>query len=475
MKPRITTLFAAALLAGRVVAGTQVTPSPPPPSDPQPLLSFAGGKVVFDVEERIRWEMLDNMYDFNSGKNATTDGNFVQQRLRIGMMLKPTDWLKIYAQAQDSREFFGGRPEYPGLSGAEGNDAFNLRQAYSEISDYAKCPWGLKLGRQELTFGDERLVGTFDWNNIGRTFDAAKLSFKKPGFTLDVFSGTPVVVTAKNFDQSDLFNGDEQNRGLVFSGIYASLTDLTFGSADFYTFMVDEARGNTSNAQGGLAAAVNAGSGSLKAHSDFATIGTRVKGDPKKLNGWEFSGEFAYQVGDLRGLSLNAFAGTFGLGYNFDAPWKPRIYAEYNYASGDGNSGDRKIGTFQNLFPTNHPFYGIMDLFSWQNLQNTMLSFKVTPVKDVTMQVDYNAFWLANTNDTWYRANGLTAVRPLNNAARGAGNYCGSEVDFIVKWKVNRFLSMQGGCSRFFAGDYLKSTGFSSDANFAYVQATIKF
>jgi len=472
MKPHIAILFTTTLLAGHAIAGPAKTPDPAP-SAPQPLLSFADGKVVFDVEERLRWEVRDNNFDFNSGKNAATDGNFLLQRFRMGMMLKPADWLKIYVQVQDSREFFGDRVENPGASGAEGNDSFDIRQAYIEIGDYSKCPWDLKLGRQELAFGDERLVGTFDWGNFARSFDAVKLTYKKPGFTLDMFSATPVVITNNNFDQSDLFNGTETNRGLVFSGLYASLTDLPFGTADLYTFMVDEPRGNTSSAQGTLTAPVT--TGSLTAHSNFATIGTRIKGDPKKLHGWEFGGEFAYQVGDLRGLSLNAFAGTFGFGYNFDAPWKPRIYTEYNYASGDGNSADKSIGTFQNLFPTNHPFYGIMDLFSWQNLQNAMLSFKVTPVKDVTMQVDYNAFWLADTNDTWYRANGLAAVRPLNAAAKKASDYCGSEVDFIVKWKVNRFLAVQGGYSHFIAGDYLKSTGFSSDANFGYVQATIKF
>ena len=472
MKPHITTLFAAALFAGDAIAGTNKTPDPKP-ADPQPLLSFADGKVVFDVEERLRWETRDNTFDFNSGKNAITDGNVLLQRFRIGLMLKPTDWLKIYAQAQDSREFFSVRPATPGASGAEGNDSFDLRQFYIELSDYSKCPWGLKLGRQELSFGDERLVGAFDWNNFGRSFDAVKLTYKKPGCTLDMFSATPVVITNNTFDQSDLFNGTETNRGLVFSGAYVSFNDLPFGVLDFYTFFVDEPRGNTSNAQGTLTAPVT--TGSLKAHSDFVTLGTRIKGDPKKLHGWEYSGEFAYQTGDLRGLTLNAFAGTVGAGYNFDVPWKPRIYAEYNYASGDGNAADKQIGTFQNLFPTNHPFYGIMDVFSWQNLQNAMLSFKVTPVKDVTMQVDYNAFWLADTNDTWYRANGLAAVRPLNAKARSAGDYCGSEVDFIVKWKVNRFLQVQGGYSHFITGDYLKSTGFSSDANFGYVQATIKF
>jgi hypothetical protein len=472
MKPHITTLFAAALFVGSAIAGQSVKPEPKK-ADAPPLLSFADGKIVFDVDERLRWEVRDNNFDFNRKVNAVTDDGWLLQRFRLGMMLKPVPWLKIYAQAQDSREFFVGRPLIPGASGAEGDDSFDLRQAYIEISDYSKCPWGLKVGRQILSYGDERLIGAFDWNNFGRTFDAAKLTYKTKGFSLDAFTSTPVVITSKHFNQSDLFNGDEQNRGLVFSGLYATFDELSFGSVDLYSLFVDEARGNTSNVQGGLAAPVT--TGSSRAHSDFVTLGTRIKGDPKKLNGLEFSGEFAYQVGDVRGLNLNAFAASVGAGYNFDLPMKPRIYAEYNFASGDGNSADGNVGTFQNLFPTNHKFYGIMDLFAWQNLHNAMLSFKVTPVKNVTVQVDYNAFWLADTNDVWYRANGLTAVRPLNATSRNASDYVGSEVDCVVNWTVNKYVTVQGGYSHFFAGNYLKSTGFHSDADFGYVQATLKF
>ena len=469
--PHITTLFAAALLAGHAIAGSPKTPEPKKADTP--LLSFADGKLVFDIQERIRWEVRDNNFDFNRGANAVTDDGWLLQRIRIGMMLKPVPWLKIYGQAQDSREFFSGRPLIPGASGAEGDDSFDLRQAYVDISDFSKCPWGLKVGRQILSYGDERLVGAFDWNNFGRTFDAAKITYKTKGFTMDVFTSTPVVITSKNYNQSDLFNGTETNRDLVFSGVYGTFDSLPFGTLDLYSLFINEPRGNTSNVQGGLAAPVT--TGSLKNHSDFVTLGTRIKGDPKKLNGLEFQGEFAYQVGDVRGLSLNAFAANVGAGYNFDLPMKPRIYAEYNYASGDGNSADKNLGTFQNLFPTNHKFYGIMDVFAWQNLHNALLSFKVTPVKNVTAQVDYNAFWLADTNDVWYRANGLTAVRPLNATSRKASDYCGSEVDLIVTWNACKYVQVQAGYSHFFAGDYLKSTGFHSDADFGYVQATITF
>jgi hypothetical protein len=475
-------LLAAALLAGGLISSlageTEVKSTSDktvienePESNP---LSFFDGKVVFDLQERLRWENRSNNFDFNSAVRSVTDGNWLEQRFRIGIAIKPVEWLTLYAQGQDSREFNGLRGNIPGANAAEGDDAFDLRQGYIEIANYSECPWGLKIGRQILSYGDERLVGAFDWNNFGRTFDAAKLTYKGHGFWVDAFTSTPVVIQRNQYDQSDLFNGTETDRELVFSGLYLSFDSLPFGTWDFYSFLLDQPRGNTSNFEGTLATPVT--TGSLNAHSDFVTLGTRIKGDPKKLRGCEYSGEFAYQAGDVRGLPLNAFAATAGFGYNFDVAWSPRLYAEYNYASGDDNAKDGHIGTFQNLFPTNHKFYGIMDTFAWQNMHNAMVSARVSPFKSLTAQLDYNAFWLATDGDVWYRANGLTAVRPLSAVGgRNVSNYAGSELDFVVTWNARKYLQFQAGYSHFFAGGYLKSTGAHDDADFGYVQATINF
>ena len=447
------------------------------------LLSFYDGKLVFDVQERFRWEVRENNFDFNKATRVPTDDNWFEQRFRIGMAVKPVSWLKLYVQGQDSREIDSNRPKIPGALGAEGDDSFDLRQAYVEFADYSKCPFGLKVGRQILSYGDERLVGAFDWNNFGRTFDAAKLTYKGKGFWVDAFSSSPVVIWNDRPNKSELFNqnGALPQRDLLFSGLYLSIDPLPFGTWDFYSFLLDESSGNVSTQQGTLAAP--APKGSLANHSDFVTLGTRIKGDPKKLNGWEFSGEYAYQVGKLRGLDLSAVAVNTGFGYNWlKTPGKPRLFLEYNFASGDdsaatapGAKADGDINTFQNLFPTNHPLYGNMDFFSWQNMQDVRLSSRISPLKSVTLQLDYSLHWLADTNDSWYRANGLATVRPLTAAARNANSYQGSEIDFVATWNATKYLQFQGGYSHFFAGNYLEETGGHSDADFVYVQATLNF
>jgi len=171
-------------------------------------------------------------------------------------------------------------------------------------------------------------------------------------------------------------------------------------------------------------------------------------------------------------LDLTAFAAHVGGGYTFKCPWTPRLFAEYNFASGDHNPTDGDIETFQNLFPSNHAYYGYMDLFSWQNMHNPELSLKVKPCKEVGLETNFHWFWLANTNDAWYRANGTTRVRPITP---GAPNYVGAELDVLMTFQPVKPLVIWVGYSHFFAGSYVCATGACDDADFGYAQATINF
>ncbi len=452
-------------------------------------LSFLDGKLVFDVQERLRGESRNNNFDFNSGIKSPTDGNWLEQRFRLGMTVKPVSGVTIYAQAQDSREIGADRRPNPGVMGAEGNDLFDLRQAYVELSNGEPTGLSLKVGRQILSYGDERLVGAFDWNNIGRTFDAAKVRYQGDKWSVDAFVSSVVVPARGEFNESDVFENTKTHKNQVFSGVYYSDHHLDFQTTEVYAFGLDQENDPITTktltkvktkaipAAGGKKAvpAKTVTKTTFKTtpvtSSDFVTVGTRIKGDPHKLNGFEYDGEFAFQAGDVANKSLLAGAAHAGVGYNwFEACWKPRLYVEYNYASGSDTKGEN--GTFQNLFPTNHKFYGYMDLFSWQNLSEPAVWFTITPIKPLAVEFSYHAYWLATTQDAWYRANGVTQVRAITPAA---DPFVGTEFDVKATWTVCKNLSLEGGYSHFFAGDYLVATGAHSDADFGYLMATVKF
>jgi hypothetical protein len=468
-------LAAIATFAGlslSAIAGPPLPTKPSAPAADSNPLSFADGLITIDIQERLRFESRENNFDFNDSVNSLTDDSWLLQRARIGIKIKPNSWLTFYAQGQDSREIMSDRADFPGLLGAEGDDPFDLRQAYIEIADYAQCPWGFKLGRQILSFGDERIVGAFDWNNIGRTFDAAKLTYKSGPLTVDAFAASVVVPRRSGMNMSDLYNGNENSRDQIFSGIYASTTAWGPQTTDLYVLHLHEDQVTTSTNFLTLGARMKSKPGAFAPAA--VSDGKGVVAAPKPV-GLDYDFEGAFQTGEVRGLDLTAFALHGGIGYTFDTGWMPRIGVAYNYGSGDGNPADGDTETFQNLFPTNHKFYGQMDVFSWQNMQDLEISFKCSPTKKLTAKAEFHAFWLASTDDSWYRANGIATVRPLSPVARGASDSVGYEADVTLTYTVSKNLSFEGGYSHFFAGDYLSDTGASDDADFVYLQTSISF
>lgn len=436
MKTLLPLLFTA--LAG--ISQAQTTPAAAPAANP---LSFADGRVVFGIEDQLRYECRDNNYDFNSAATHINDDAWFLQRARISMQVKPADWLTFYIQGQDSREIGSRRSDVPGVLGAEGDNPFDLRQLYVEIGDEKRSPFSAKIGRQVLLYGDQRLIGPLEWNNITRTFDAVKLRYAgKDGLWVDLFTSSLVVVDGKGMDASDWDS--------TLSGIYANIPTLGIQNTELYALYSDDSNRN----------------------DHFITIGTHIKSLPGKFGPWDYEAEFAVQSGKAGGRDLSTFASYVEGGYTFSAPWKPRLGLEYSYGSGDGNAADNKQGAFQNLFPTNHLHYGYMDVFSWSNLHNVALHLSAKPTAKITSSLDYHLLWLATTSDALRRANATTAVRPISP---NAGSFVGSELDLLMSYAHNTHLSFTLGYSHLFAGDYLANTGAGSDANFLYVMTNLKF
>ncbi len=448
------------------------------PGDP---LSLEGGAVVFDVQERMRFEWRENNFDFNSAVDAITDDAYLLQRFRIGVRNKPNDWVNIYLQTQDSREIGSDRPDDPGFSGSEGDDSFFLRQANVTIANYKECPFGVTAGRQELGYGDERLIGAFDWNNIGRVFDGIKMRFQQVNWNLEGFAVMPVEHFSNHFDAPDT-----QDR---FFGLYYQMNYIPKQVTEFYAFYRNKTDIDSGFPMGGSPIGTDQNGVQLGTEKgDYATIGTRIKSTPGQLGPWDYEMETAGQLGTIVSNSVDtnlpnattsrkdlaAVATHVAGGYTWEGKERTRLGLEYNYASGDHDPMDGNNGSFQNLFPTNHKFYGYMDLFAWRNMHNARAQFNITPIEKLGLQVDYHAFWIAETNDQWFRANAYTPVR--NVPTRGsANNFAGSEVDFTATYPVVKWMKLLVGYSHFFSGAYLADTGRADDADFVYAQTMFQF
>jgi hypothetical protein len=421
---------------------------------------------------RVRFEDKENFatpgrgtVDFQrDGGNGDNAYFLFREKFHLGYK---SDWITVFGELRDSRTANDERKPHPET------DPLDLQQAYVLIGDSGKIPFTLKLGRQELSYGDERLVGASDWSNLGRVFDAAKLRYENQNFWIDTFVSRVVLPNPSDFDEANDYD--------FLSGIYASSKTVVPGNEAQIYLLARNVSVKSPNAIGaGLPAFMTGASA-----RDIYTAGFRVKSLPNEFGGWDYDAELAAQLGNVKSstgarLDHEAFAAHVAGGYTWTNFFgKPRAGLEYNFATGDSNPNDGKHGTFDNLLPTNHKFYGYMDFVSWQNIHDGRVTASLKPLKKLTLTSDCHAFWLADKNDFFYQVNGAPRGTGGYGIHAKAGSYVGSEIDLNATYNVCEAVTVQGGYGHFFRGDYVKNslstTSGAVDANWFYLQMSLNF
>lgn len=437
----------------------------------QPLDLGGQFRTRFEHRENLAIAGQAGAMDFRE-RGAVHGNTYWLFKTRAHLGYKPTDWLGAYVEGRDSFSENDRRDPNPE------SDRLDLHQAFLTLGNPKTFPLVAKVGRQELIYGDERLIGAFDWNNIGRVFDAAKLRFERPELWVDAFAGRVVVPRDRHFNEPNDYDW--------FWGAYASSQKLvSWQESQFYFLGRNASRQSPDAISGGLIG--------LATPRDIYTAGLRFKSLPGKLAGWDYSLEAAGQFGNFAAsptadrIDHEAFAVHVGGGYTFDAcDLKPRFGVEYNFASGDSDPNDDTHETFENLFPTNHKFYGYMDLFSWQNLHNVRFNTAVKPAKGLTVTLDYHLFWLAETEDYFYQVSGAPRITGATGSGAGYernpsyGKFVGSEIDLVATYALKTWLNLQAGYGHFFVGDYVEDslsapTHGSTDADWVYAQVALNF
>lgn len=360
-------------------------------------------------------------------------------RTRLGVAVETNQKVNAFIQLQDSRNW-----------GSETTVATNmnlvdLHQGYVDVLDLFAQPLDLRVGRQELSYGDQRLVSPLDWSNIGRAWDGARLRWRGASYAVDLFDTVVKEVnTAKR-------NGH-------FWGLYASCKAVPKHEFDAFLFGRDQRDGTFLNEHATL--------GNL---SD-RTVGARIKGTPDRF---DYTAEADWQFGRKAGQRVAAWATALTGGYTFDHSLKPRVGVEYDFASGDSNPSDNKVQTFDPLYPFGHAYQGYQDIFSWKNGHDFKGSVSFDPKPDWRVQADYHHFRLHHAFDAWYDATGAAII--ARSATGAPGKDIGGELDLHVKGKFREVITLWFGWSRFFAGSYVKATTTRGDRDWGFAQAAFNF
>lgn len=393
------------------------------------------GRPVAQLSQQTpNWLELGVAYRFRfEGREGNGFGlddgeSYGLNRVLVDVGVKPKPWLSLHFQGQDARA--------PGKDNATGlfRDPFDVRQAWVQVGDEEHNVVHARIGRQELLYGKQRLIGPLDWTNTARQFDAAKLTIGEKALHVDLFAASVVVI-----DPGGL---NERRDGANLHGAYGTLNGLLDkGALEVYTLWKTNPR--VIDALGRLG------------DEDLYTSGFRFE---RPLGaGFDMETEWARQYGQIAGGDISAWGAYGVLGYTPPGwRWGPRFSTEYQFGSGDGDAADGTHGTFDQLYPTGHLYQGAADRIGWQNVKDVRAGVSLKPHPKLGLILDYFNFWLANKRDHLYAVNGAVSVRAPEGGARSS--HIGQEADAMLTWKPAAHATVGGGLGYFFTGDFLKET-----------------
>jgi hypothetical protein len=419
-------------------------PAQPAPAAPRAPV-FNRVNEVMPAWLRVRGEFRERVEGFDgAGFIADRQDLYYLTRVRLNATVTPSRLLSFQMQAQDARV----AKKTVGATGTPFKAPLDLRLAFADVGD-VKTPVAVRVGRQELAFGEQRLIGHVGWLNAARSFDGVKATVRTPTFSVDAFGVSVVRIIDGAFDKSG--NGNR------FAGAYGSTTKLIpLGTVEpFVLWRRDVRLGVETGGFGDL-------------HQ--TTVGARLAGRmPGRL---DYGVEMAVQRGSLATDDVEAWAGHWQLRESLPGAGAVRLIGEYNYASGDRNSADGVRGTFDQLYPTPHDKYGLADQIGWRNIHHLRSGVELMPLKGLPATANYHSWWLVERTDALYAASGAPIARVIGGAT---SRHVGHELDVQVTRALTPQLQLAAGYAHIFTGDFLKQATPGASYSHPYVMATYVF
>jgi len=256
--------------------------------------------------------------------DAGTSSRSVEQRTTISVTADFTNDTSAVIEI-DSYDVWGEDTNTPGygVGVARTGADVSLYQGYLQMREAWGRPLTLTIGRQEVMFGSEWLVGNGD---TAAAFTG--LSYDGVTATYDYDSGTVTALWLMIADSNaggmpGAIGGGEDNDVALY-GLYGSYTGHENHTIDAYWLFLRD--------------------GTLDS-LDIHTLGLRGAGN---IDAWDYEAEIAFQTGDEpAGMpDVSAWALNLEVGYSFDANYNPRVFLGVAFFEG-ADGGDM---AFNRLF-----------------------------------------------------------------------------------------------------------------------------
>lgn len=385
----------------------------------------------FDVNLQLR-----PRYEYRNGykspiSNAEDATSFISQRSRLNLNFKQ-EKLQTKLSLQNIRTW--GDVATTATADKNGVAVFEAWAQYDFDTN-----WSARLGRQIISYDNQRIFGEIDWAQQGQSHDAAVVSFHPKNHQLDL---------------GFAWNADKENLVVPTTAYTTNYKSMQYA---WY---------HTQFSKLSMSLVV------LNTGYEYAKTVTDLKVDYKqtfgtylwyKENKWDTNLGLYAQTGKSNGNKVSACYLGANLGYALTSAFKMAL--GYEFLSGkdqDDNASD--IKSFSPLFGTNHGFNGFMDYFYVGNHLNSV------GLQDAYLKLNY-------TIDKWQLALIPHVFHAPNSVLDSFGNkmnsYLGTEIDFTVGYIVQKDIVASAGYSQMFASSTLERvknvTNPSNNNNWAWV------
>lgn len=350
-------------------------------------------RFIVSAQLRNRGEVRYLPPSDNGSKNNYT--GFINERARIGLQYEQS---RLSVKLSGQHVGVWGQYDLPGH--------FELNEAWARLN--LGKSWFFKIGRQPLSYDNERIFGASDWEVRGLFHDAFLTGYENKNNKLHL-------VLSYN-----------QNNEDVFGTVYVPSASVLHKSMQMLWYHHDFA-----SVPLGMSLLIsNMGFGDKITHNGretqyMQTFGCTGRFFPRK---WDFSGELYFQTGN------NRFAYMFGLNaaFNINKSWSLNI--GYDFLSGD--EGKEEVTTFLPIYATNHNFYGAMDYFytgkkyayfSGLSDARAGANWKLSP----SLAMELACHFFVSTRNL-----------PLNMSS-----FMGGEIDYMIGWNIMKNVKLSAGCS----------------------------
>ena len=391
-----------------------------------------GGSLSLSGEVRLRYETFDE--ETINSISAPAKDDYMLYRALLGVVWQSEGKVRLFGQI--------GLHGVAGKSGpvlSIDKSGADVQQAFAEFS---KNDLMVRVGRQELPLGAQRLVSVREVPNVRLSFDAVRVDYKN----ITAFISRPVRLGTGSWD-------DASNLDQSFSGLYARTKNLPFKGlkADIYVFRLTR---RTATYAVGID------------KEERYTLGMRIF---DKSPAFDYDIETGIQRGTYGARDIKAAYLAADFGYTFDRPIQPRAGIIFDVTTGDRDLSDRELNTFNPLYPR-ISFFTEISRVGAANMVRLAPSLAVKPLASLKVQFGADVIWRYRVEDAVYRQPAI----PVPNTAGHHGKYIGTQLWITPSWQLNRHFGISGILAHGSVGKALKGVG-SGDSNYGAFALTYRF